>query len=508
MKIAVDLLSIRPDGSAGGATGFALELINGFASKQNIRVMVLCADWNVKFLRNFLPKNVQLYQVIGKHNITGIVIIDKVLNRIRQKMQSKSILSANGVDILYCPFSAATYKEKGIPTVSTILDIQHEYYPQFFVPQELAHRRKFYQDIVKKVERVVCISDYTRDTFCEKYSFPIERTKTIYIAIQNRFSKEDDRILDRLNIRGQKYIVYPANFWEHKNHKLLLNAFAMYVCENKDLKLVLTGNPLENATYYADVIKAMGIEEYVAITGYITDEELYSILKNSKGLIYPSLFEGFGIPVVEAMHLYKLIACSNLTSLPEIGCDEIHYFNPKKPDEILRGIGFLAENEMTDSIIEKYNEKLKDYESNKMVEAYLKVFEDVLEKKEAFIFQEEVAGIYLDGWSGDEIFIQLKNRIGEKLRMKITMPEFTRLKEKIVIRNNEKAQWITLNPGDSYNLEEEIKDNCSTITLRMSKLWSPENILKSEDKRQLGILVESLTLESSSGEVINLKDWI
>lgn len=508
MKIAVDLLSIRPDGSAGGATGFALELIKGFASRQNIQVMVLCAEWNIRFLKTFLPKNVQLYQVIGKHNITGIEIVDKVLNRIRHKMQSKSILSTNGVDILYCPFSAATYKEKGIPTVSTILDIQHEYYPQFFAPQELAHRRKFYQDIVKKVERVVCISDYTRETFCEKYDFPTERAQTIYIAIQNRFEKEDDKILDKLNIRGQKYIVYPANFWEHKNHKLLLNAFAMYVSKNKDLKLVLTGNPLENAGYYEDVIKAMGIDEYVSITGYITNEELYSILENSKGLIYPSLFEGFGIPVVEAMHLHKLIASSNLTSLPEIGCDEIYYFNPKKPDEILRGIHFLAENEMTDSIITKYDEKLKDYESDKMVEAYLKVFKDVLEKKEAFIFQEEVTGIYPDGWSGDEIVIQLKNRVGGRLKMKATMPEFTRLKEKIIIRYNEKAQWITLNPGDSYELEEEIIDNCSTITFRMSKLWSPESVLKSEDKRSLGVLVENITLESDSGEIINLKDWI
>ena len=94
------------------------------------------------------------------------------------------------------------------------------------------------------------------------------------------------------------------------------------------------------------------------------------------------------------------------------------------------------------------------------------------------------------------------------LKVKLTMPEFTHLKEKIIIRNNENAQWITLNPGDSYELKEEIKDKCSTITLRMSKLWSPESILKSEDKRRLGVLVENLTIESGSGEIVNLKDWI
>ena len=177
MKIAVDVSSVRTDGSAGGATGFALELIKGFASRQGIQVMVLCGDWNIKYLKECLPKNVQFCQVMGERQGTGIRILDRVVNHLRFKLRKKQLLARNGVDILYCPFSAATYKENGIPTVSTILDIQHEYYPQFFEPQELAHRRKFYQDIVKKVERVVCISDYTRDTFCEKYSFPIEQVQ-------------------------------------------------------------------------------------------------------------------------------------------------------------------------------------------------------------------------------------------------------------------------------------------------------------------------------------------
>lgn len=504
MKIAVDVLSIRPDGSAGGATGFALELIKGFASKRDIQVLVLCGDWNIKYLKECLPKNVQFCQVVGECHLTGIGIVDRIINRMRQKLQSKSVLAKNGVDILYCPFSAATYKEKGIPTVSTILDIQHEYYPQFFEPQELAHRRKFYQDIVRRVEKVTCISDYTKQTFCEKYDFPVERAQTIYIAIQSRFSKEDETVLDRLHIRNQKYIVYPANFWEHKNHKLLLNAFAMYVQERKDLKLVLTGNPLEQAEYYNKLLKAMNIADYTVITGYVTNEELYSILKNAKGLIYPSLFEGFGIPVVEAMQMHKLIACSNLTSLPEIGCEAICYFDPKKPDDILRGICYLADNDVTDEIIREYDEKLQDYETEKMVEAYIKTFENTINEKDDLVFQEEILGIYPDGWSESEITIQLKDREGGKLKIQVSLPEFVGIKEKIVFENNGITRQIQMKSGDLVDLEEEITDKCSTITLRMSKLWSPKDVLKSEDTRKLGVMVNSLVLETN-GEIIDLK---
>lgn len=505
MKIAVDVLSIRPDGSAGGATGFALELIRGLASRQEVQVLVLCADWNIKYLKANLPKNIQFYQVMGEYCLTGVAGIDKVINWIKQRLQSKSVLSKNGIDILYCPFSAATYKEKGIPTVSTILDIQHEYYPQFFEPQELVHRRKFYQDIVKRVERVTCISDYTKKTFCEKYGFPIERAQTIYIAIQNRFSGENETILDRLDVRNQQYIVYPANFWEHKNHKLLLNAFAMYVHQNKDLKLVLTGNPLEQTEYYKSLLKAMNISEYVVITGYVTNEELYSILKNAKGLIYPSLFEGFGIPVVEAMHLHKLIACSNLTSLPEIGCDAICYFNPKKPDEILRGIYYLAENSVTNEIIREYDEKLKDYETDKMVEAYLKVFQNTINCKEDLVFQEEVTGIYPDGWSGSEVTVQLKNKIGGKVRIAISLPDFIRAKEKITLNHNGMVRQIVMQPGETIELEEKINNNCCAISISVNKLWSPKAVLKSEDARELGVMVNELTLEIN-GDLIDLKN--
>ena len=251
----------------------------------------------------------------------------------------------------------------------------------------------------------------------------------------------------------------------------------------------------------------MKIDECTVITGYVTDEELYSILKNAKGLIYPSLFEGFGIPIVEAMHLHKLIACSNLTSLPEIGCDAIFYFNPKKPDDILAGIRYLAENEMTNDIIQQYETKLNDYKTEKMVEEYLKVLKDVVSKKEALVFQEEVIGVYPDGWSTPEIVIQLKDREDSILRGKIILPEFTGMKMKILLENNGKRRQILLKSGDSIELEEKITSNCATVILRMSKTWSPQEVLKNNDVRELGVFLEDLKLETAD-EMIEVKNLV
>ena len=91
LKIAVDVLSIREDGSAGGATGFAIELIKGFAMTTGVQTMVLCGDWNEKVLRKLLPNNVQFCQVVGEKKFTGIGRIDRLLNRIRRKFYNNSM---------------------------------------------------------------------------------------------------------------------------------------------------------------------------------------------------------------------------------------------------------------------------------------------------------------------------------------------------------------------------------------------------------------------------------
>lgn len=284
MIIAVDVLPIRPDGSAGGAAGFAVELITGIANRQGIEVLVLCGAWNRDYLQKILPASVRLIQIEGSRTYTGIARADRIIDKIMRSLKRRNTLKANRADLLFCPFGAAARKEQGIPTVSTILDIQHEFYPQFFDAGELAHRKKFYQNIVNRVERVACISNYTKETFCSVYGFDKDRAKTIYIAIQNRFQTKDDSVLQRFCLTKDSYLVYPANFWEHKNHKLLLNAFSMYAAKQKQAKLVLTGNPLEQKQYYEKLLERLYIREQVVITGYLKEEELYSILDGAKGL--------------------------------------------------------------------------------------------------------------------------------------------------------------------------------------------------------------------------------
>ena len=124
-------------------------------------------------------------------------------------------------------------------------------------------------------------------------------------------------------------------------------------------------------------IKEIGLSSSVVITGYIGDGDIKKLMDNAKGVVYPSLFEGFGIPVIEAMNAGRMIACSNATCLPEIGVDAIHYFNPEDIGEMEEGLRYLAESRMSAEIMESYQEKLSLYNRDRITDQYLKLFENV-----------------------------------------------------------------------------------------------------------------------------------
>jgi len=496
MRIAVDVTPMKVDGSVGGLMNLCVELIEGLSNEENIQLVLLCAYWNKEFLKKYISKDVSLIEVIKKDASTNrfYKLFKKVYNRVIRYKGTGGMLKGKEIDILFCPFSATTYKENGIPTVSTINDIQHEYYPQFFTPLENHHRTQFYKDTSKKVEGVICISDYTKKTFCEKYNFDLDRAYTVYIAIQNRFKREDKTIIEKLKLNGIKYIVYPANFWEHKNHKILLNAFSMYAHRNLTAKLVLTGNALGKEKEYEEIFEKMGLKNRVIITGYLNNEEFYSILKNSKGLIFPSLFEGFGIPIVEAMYINKLISCSNVTSLPEVGCESICYFNPTKPDEVLKGIEYLFESEVTENIIEDYRIQLERFNFKKMINNYVDVFQKVISNKTKVAFMDKCEGIYPDKWSGQNIQIQCAGKNGSKLRVNITLPKFVNNSLKFSTFLESKEESYIIKPGQTLDLNWEVTSDEWALEFSVKKTWMPSIVLQSDDKRELGFMINELEL--------------
>lgn len=499
MKIAVDLTPIRPDGSAGGATGVAVELLKAIVNGKEAELVLLCADWNIDYLRSVFGNKVEYKVVLTNQEQVRRNIVYRAFNKLILRPLKKVGKANYQADLLFCPFSAVNFRQWNVPVVSTIHDIQHEFYPQFFAPEELQHRRRFYNNIVKNAERAICVSDYTRKTFCECYGYSEEKAVTVYNAIQERFVEEERSILEKLNVEKSQYIVFPANFWEHKNHKLLLNSFGMYGAQNPQGKLVLTGNALGQEEYYNKIIEAMNLKGRVVITGYLSESELYAVLNNAKGLIYPSLFEGFGIPLVEAMQMNKLVASSNLTSLPEVGCDSIFYFNPKKPDEIVKGIEFLFQTEMTAEIEEDYKVQLEKYTTDTMMRQYMEVFKEVVAHGAEDASSIKVDGVYGDGWTQKQVSFHVLKHKGDILKFTFRVPGQLDPKTKIIIKNGKNKRVLDYDRNDANEITEIIAEDCADIHFILSSTWNPDKLEHSGDTRELGVMMETMEMMTREG---------
>jgi glycosyltransferase involved in cell wall biosynthesis len=384
MNIAIDVTPILPGGECGGATQLVLELLRGLGKKAaSDKFILLTAHYNEEIFRQFDSLGMRRVCILRGSSQKHLSFSWRVFNRLKRMLVSHSqrgLLRRNGVSVLFCPMTAPSYHEVGIPTVSIVYDLQHLYYPSFFSQQELACRNNFYGELVKKTDYIICISSFTRKTVIEKLGIPPGKISVIPVCVHSRMSVPSselaESIFTKFNLNAEKYCIYPANLWPHKNHKMLLVAFNMFTKRypTHNLHLVLTGAELKRDGIIKKAVEQMGLADRVHFLGYLKEEELSAIWHRSLFLIFPSLFEGFGIPLIEAMRYRKPIIASNVTSIPEVAGDAAIYFDPKKPDELVSSLCKIMEDEsLCRLLVVKGHEQLKHYDFNRMIDEYIRV---------------------------------------------------------------------------------------------------------------------------------------
>lgn len=291
-------------------------------------------------------------------------------------------------DLLFCPFTAPSFVYANVPIVAIVYDLQHLVYPQFFDTPELRRRERGFRLVRRTAARIVCISEWVRKTVLAQGGLPERRVVTIPIQLSNRLSRfrpaAPSAILNRLGLRPERYLLYPANYWRHKNHELLLSAFAMYRAANplSDLKLVFTGTPGERQNYLAEAARIMGIDDAVVFAGFVPDEEFAALLELCLAVVFPSLFEGFGMPVLEAMAAGKPVLASNTTSLPEVAAGAVLFFDPRRPREVCDAILEIeGRPDLRGDLVAKGLNRVASLGTpDQMARQYLQVFSEVIQE--------------------------------------------------------------------------------------------------------------------------------
>jgi glycosyltransferase involved in cell wall biosynthesis len=211
------------------------------------------------------------------------------------------------------------------PAATTVHDLQHEAFPRFFSRAQLTYRRQMYGRSVRASRIVIAVSKHVRGDLVARLGYPRERVRVIYHGIDRERFTPDGR-------EREPFLLYPANWWPHKNHELLLEAFALARRERPELRLVLTGSG-----------HPASLPEGVASVGRVPDQRLVDLYRSAAALVFPSLYEGFGLPPLEAMACGCPVAISRVASLPEVCGEAAVYFDPTSVDDIARGIADVLE---------------------------------------------------------------------------------------------------------------------------------------------------------------------
>lgn len=364
-RVIVDLTPLLPEGINGGAKPMTLELLHRLVARSpQTKFVLLSLQRSAEELTVFSQPNIQRIIVDSARDSDAARLVRllarplappprrglaRYSNALWAKVKSSRFHPNSPArqfrnSVLFSPFTAPLFSESAIPMVCIIYDLQYLDYPQFFNEQARAERQGHFRDACALADRLVCISDYVRGRVLEASGLPPDRVITVHTRLAGRLrapsATESDTLLARLQLKPLRYLLYPANFWKHKNHEMLLLAMGLFNqrVSDSDLKLVCTGARDERFDFIRSAAQRLGLENRIVFPGYVNEPEFAALMHGCRAMIYPSLYEGFGMPVVEAQAIGKPVLCSNLTSLPEVTGGVARFFDPKLPESIFAAI--------------------------------------------------------------------------------------------------------------------------------------------------------------------------
>lgn len=276
------------------------------------------------------------------------------------------------------------------PSVISILDVSYLYFPNLFKKKDL-YQLKFWGGYsIKKAKKIITISNSSKNDIIKMYGVNSDKVSVVYPGVRESASYKVHKVnkvesMDELKKKygiSPPYILFVGTLQPRKNIVKLIEAFSELKTKNlkpKDnLELVIVG---KKGWQFEDILNApkkYGVEDRVKFLDSVTDEDLPGFYKNALCFCLPSLYEGFGLPILEAMQYGCPVATSNVSSLPEAGGDAAVYFDPENVEEIKNSLeSIIQSSELRDKLIKKGYEQVKKFSWEKTAKETLKVLEDV-----------------------------------------------------------------------------------------------------------------------------------
>lgn len=285
------------------------------------------------------------------------------------------------IDILFV--SAHTLpllRKPGLKTVMTVHDLGAEYLPAAHQLKQKLYLSFITQVQLKSATKLIAVSKATKDDLVKRVGLKPEKIEVIYEAVEKNVFKslKNDSLLNLLNkfdVKKEKYFIFIGTVQPRKNLLMLIQAFAREF-EGSDLKLLIAGSKgwLSDEIYQEP--KNLGIESQVKFLGRVTDEEAVGLLSGAIALTFPSLFEGFGLPILEAFACHCPVITSNTSSMPEVAGDSAILVDPLNTSEISDAMMKITDKKVRERLIEKGLKQLEKFSWEKAAEETLKVLKE------------------------------------------------------------------------------------------------------------------------------------
>lgn len=257
----------------------------------------------------------------------------------------KRALKKYNIDLFFSPDGYLSLGSN-IPQVSVIHDLNFVHNPDDLRPLMSWYYNKYFPKFARKASKIITVSEYSRKDIMQQYDIPGEKVKAIWNGVSDVFQPVTNHVKEEIKQKytgGKDFILFVGSIHPRKNLKRLMLAFEQYRLRNPDteLQLLIVGREL-----WKNGLEVVSINEHtqhaIHFTGHLSLEELAKVTASGLFMAFVTYFEGFGIPLVEAMRSGTPILAGNRTSLPEVAGNAAIYCDPFSVESISEGIDRLA----------------------------------------------------------------------------------------------------------------------------------------------------------------------
>lgn len=242
----------------------------------------------------------------------------------------KRALKKHQIDVFFSPDGYLSLGS-AVPQIGVIHDLNFEHYPQDIPWQPRWYLRHFFPKFAKKATKIITVSEYSKRDICATYSIPEEKVVVGWNGASELFIPLNDdqiQVIRSENSTGKPYFIFVGALHPRKNVVRLLEAFDAFCSKNEAIDLLIVGETLWKNTQLALPAMQSETKNRIHFTGHVSQEKLTHLVGAAHSLVYVPYFEGFGIPLVEAMKCGIPIISGDRTSLPEVAGNAAIYCDP------------------------------------------------------------------------------------------------------------------------------------------------------------------------------------